>query len=420
MRIVDEQTLIARLASLPDGSRIVAPGNFATPFTMLRIVDQALDTYRLNMLNAQCGIPDRPGVYYETSFVGAGMRGHPRLSYYPARLSMVPHLYAGRLAPQVVVLHVSSPRGTGHQRTVSMGIEVNVLPAAIEACRSQGGVVVAAINKHMPYTEGHSVISTEDIDLAIEIDEPLLTHEPKQPDDDSQRIGDLVAARIVDGSALQTGIGAVPDAVLARLGERKGLRMWTETFADGVLDLERQGAFNKDLPLVTTFLFGSQELYDWADGNDRLRVLRTEKVNDPARIAKNPLMVSVNTALQVDLFLQANASRINHTIYSGFGGQTDFIVGAMHSPGGQAMIALKSWHPRADVSTIVGSLKDPTTSMQMSCVVTEQGVTEVYGFTQEEQAVGLITNSAHPDAREGLWKQAKKLGLVKKRKHRAG
>jgi len=419
MRIVDEQALIARLASLPDGSRIVAPGNFATPFTMLRIVDQALDTYRLNMLNAQCGIPDRPGVYYETSFVGPGMRGHQRLSYYPARLSMVPHLFEGRLAPQVVVLHVSPPRGTGQHRTVSMGIEVNILPAALEACRARGGVVVAAINKHMPYTEGHSVISTEDIDLAMEIDEPLLTHEPREPDADSQRIGDLVASRIVDGSSLQTGIGAVPDAVLARLNQRRDLRMWTETFSDGVLHLEREGCYDKQMPLVTTFLFGSQELYDWADGNDRLRVLRTEKVNDPARIARNPLMVSVNTALQVDLFLQANASRINHTIYSGFGGQTDFIVGAMHSPGGQAIMALKSWHPRANVSTIVGHLKDPTTSMQMSTLVTEQGVTEVYGFTQEEQAVGLITNSAHPDARDDLWRQAKKLGLVKKRKHRA-
>ncbi len=420
MRIVDEATLVARLASLPDGSRIVAPGNFATPQRMLQIVDQALDTYRLNMLNAQCGIPDRPGVYYETSFVGPGMRSHPRLSYYPARLSMVPHLFEGRLAPQVVVLHVSPPRGTGHQRTVSMGIEVNVLPAAIEACRSRGGVVVAAINKHMPYTEGHSVISTDDIDLALEIDEPLLTHQPRPPDPDSQRIGELVAARIVDGSALQTGIGAVPDAVLAGLKARRGLRMWTETFADGVLELERAGSYDQTMPLVTTFLFGSQELYDWADGNDRLRVLRTEKVNDPARIARNPLMVSVNTALQVDLFLQANASRINHTIYSGFGGQTDFIVGAMHSPGGQAIMALKSWHPRANVSTIVGHLKDPTTSMQMSTVITEQGVTEVYGFTQEEQAVGLITNSAHPDARDELWKKARNLGLVKKRRHRVG
>ncbi len=124
-------------------------------------------------------------------------------------------------------------------------------------------------------------------------------------------------------------------------------------FSDGVLALDAAGALDPDHPLVTSFSFGSTDLYDWVDGNPRVRMMRTEKTNDPGLIAQQRQMTSVNTALEVDLFGQANASRINARIHSGFGGQTDFIVGALHSPGGQSFIALRSWHPKADVSTIV-------------------------------------------------------------------
>jgi acyl-CoA hydrolase len=183
-------------------------------------------------------------------------------------------------------------------------------------------------------------------------------------------------------------------------------------FSDSVLTLERAGALDRDILVRASFLFGSAELLDWADRNPRVRMIRTETSNDPALIARNPMMVSVNSALQVDLFGQANASRVRRAIYSGFGGQTDFIVGALHSPGGQALIALPSWHPRADVSTIVPFLEEPVTSFQMTAVVTEQGVAEVFGLDQRRQASNIIEHAAHPGIREQLWESAVALGLA--------
>jgi acyl-CoA hydrolase len=211
---------------------------------------------------------------------------------------------------------------------------------------------------------------------------------------------------------LQMGIGAVPDAALHQLVDRRGLRIWTEMFSDGVLRLDAEGALDADAPLVASFLFGTPDLYRWVDRNPRVRVKRTEKVNDPSLISKNPQLISVNSALQVDLFGQANASRIKARIYSGFGGQTDFIVGALHSPGGKAIMALRSWHPRADVSTIVPLIDEPVTSFQHSAVVTENGVAQIWGYSQQEQARHIIEEAAHPDVRDELWEEADALGLT--------
>ena len=138
--------------------------------------------------------------------------------------------------------------------------------------------------------------------------------------------------------------------------------------SDGVMELERRGALDRRRPIVCSFLFGSPELYAWVDQNPRLRMTRTETTNDPSRIAAQPRMVSINTALQVDLSDQAGASHINGRLYSGFGGQPDFVTGALHSPGGHAVIALRSWHERSDSSTIVPRLTDPVTSFQHSAV----------------------------------------------------
>ena len=184
----------------------------------------------------------------------------------------------------------------------------------------------------------------------MEVDAPLTTHLAPPPSDDARLIGARVAAEIGDGATLQAGIGEVPDATIVGVLERRGLKVWTEMFSDGVLVLEQAGALDRGTPVRTSFVFGSQELYDWVDDNPRVRMLRTETTNSPAAIAQQPAMTSINTALQVDLFDQANASRIGTRIsilfdqanasrigtriYSGFGGQTDFTVGASHSPGG--------------------------------------------------------------------------------------
>jgi acyl-CoA hydrolase len=168
---------------------------------------------------------------------------------------------------------------------------------------------------------------------------------------------------------------------------------------------------DEDHLLTASICFGSRRLYDWVDLNSRVQMLRTEKTNSPALIAANRQMTSVNSALEVDLFGQANASRINARIYSGYGGQTDFIVGALHSPGGQAFIALRSWHPRADCSTVVPLLDEPVTSFQQSAVVTEQGVAKLLGYDEKTQARHLIEYAAHPSVRSELWEEAKELGL---------
>ncbi|WP_151082800.1 acetyl-CoA hydrolase/transferase family protein [Nocardioides cynanchi] len=396
------------LRSLPPDPRIVVAGNHALPWHTVGLVDQTLDQYRLWVLNAPPGLPDRDGVTLETSFVGPGMRRSPRLSYVPSRLSMVPTLFETRLPPDAVVLHTTPPR----DGKVSLGVEVNVLPSAVEAARRNGGLVIAQTNRDMPWTFGDAELSVDQVDLLVEADGPMPHAPVSVVDHDSATIGQLVAERVGDGSTIQAGIGAVPDATMHGLTGRRGLRVWTEMFSDSVLALERAGALDRAVPLTASFLFGSPELLEWVDGNHRVEMRRTEVTNSPALIARNPAMVSVNTALQVDLFAQANASRINARIHSGFGGQTDFIVGAMHSQGGQAFIALRSWHPKADCSTIVPLVDEPVTSFQMTAVVTEVGVAEIYGNDQREQARQLIDNAAHPSVREELREEAVALGLL--------
>lgn len=396
------------LEALPDNPRIVVSGNAATPWTALRLVDGLLDRYVLHVLNAQPGLPDREGVVVETAFLGAGSRHLSRLRYIPARLSMVPHLYASTLPPDLVLLHTSVPR----DGVVSMGTEVNVLPAAVEAALRRGGRVVAQVDPTMPFVHGDGVIPVAWLDHLVEAIDPPTSPSPPAVDEVALEVADQVARRIEDGVSMQLGIGGIPDAVVAALTERRRLRIWSEMVSDGLLRLERSGCLDPDAEITASFLFGSPELYAWADDNPRLRLRRTEVTNDPATISTNPGMVSVNTALQVDLFAQVNASRVHGRTYSGFGGQTDFIVGALHSVGGQALIALRSWHPRADMSSIVPVVEQPITSFQASAIITEQGVAEIGGRTDVEQARQLIAHAAHPSVREELSHRAAELGLL--------
>ncbi|HEX6869570.1 MAG TPA: acetyl-CoA hydrolase/transferase C-terminal domain-containing protein [Micromonosporaceae bacterium] len=407
MQIVDEARLAEVLSRLPDRPRVVASGNYATPLRVLAVLDRAVPEYRLNILNAQPGIPDRDGVSYETAFVGPAMRGHPRLSYFPCRLSLVPYLLRQTLVPDVVIVHTSMPVDA----TVSLGVEVNVLPAAIEAVRGHGGLVIAQANRQMPATFGDAILPLDNVDYLVEVDEPLPAYLAEPPDETSVRIGERVAALVPNAATLQLGIGAIPDATLQSLLDHRGLRVWSEMFSDGVLALEKAGRLDPNVAVTASFCFGSQELYDWIDRNPRVRMLRTEKTNDPALIASHHNLMSINGALQVDLFAQANASRLGPRVYSGFGGQTDFIVGAMHSPGGHAVIALRSWHAKADISTVVPLLAGPVTSFQHSYIVTEQGTATIWGHDSIDQAQHILDHAAHPAARDDLRVAAHRLGL---------
>lgn len=408
MKRITLEQLKGVLSDLPDNPRIIASGNFATPHALLGAVDSSIERFRLHMLNAQEGIPDREGVTYETCFVGPGMRHSPRLVYVPCRLSLVPVLVRQELRPDAVLIHTSSPRFD----TVSLGIEVNILPAAIEAARASGAPVIAQANPRMPYTYGDAQIYDNEIDYLVEIEEPLRLPAVTAPSSEALAIGGFIADRVTDGSTMQLGIGAVPDAVLLGLRQRKGLRIWTEMFSDGILDLRDSGSLDDDTPYTASFIFGSQELYDFVHLNRRVRMMRTEVTNDPGRIARQAQMTSVNAALQVDLYDQANASRMKGRIYSGFGGSNDFIVGALHSRGGASYMALPSWHHKSGVSTIVPRLEQPLTSLQHSAVVTEQGLARVLGLDQVAQAHSIIENAAHPDARPALREAAAAMGLA--------
>ena len=407
MRIVAPEQLAAALPELPGNPRIVTQGSFGTPRALLGLLDEAVPEYRLFIVNGLGRLPDREGVRIETTFVGSGLRGNPRVDYYPARLSATPQLFHGALPPDVVAVQVSRVV----DGKVSLGIEVQVLPGAIEAARERGALLVAQINENMPFIHGDGVLSTDDIDLAIEAAEPVPVAPKVRIDDESLAVGEQLAAMVPDGATLQLGIGALPEAVTRALRNGRGLRVWTELMADGFYGLLQAGALDENQPITATFAYGSEELYAWADDNPRLRLLRCETTNNPGNIAAQPAVTSINTALQADLFGAVNATRVNDRIISGTGGQADFIVGALHSPGGQAIIALKSWHPKADRSTIVPKLTEPTTSLQPAWIVTEQDRARIFGASQRDQALGLI-EAAHPRARESLRAEAERMGLL--------
>ncbi len=400
--------VVRRLAALEGAEpRVVISGNLAAPFRLVRALTEALERCRVFQLNAQYDFTAHPGIIGETPFVGPGMRHDPMLDYLPMRLSLVPRLFGTARPVDAVLLHTSLPRNG----MVSLGIEVNILPAAIEAVRARGGLVLAQMNASMPYTFGDAEVSLDAIDGAIEADEPLTSPTERPVSDAATVIGERVARFASDGATLQLGIGQIPTVAARAMAACHGLRVWSEMVSDGVLSLDAADALDPSVPVVTSFMMGSPDLYRWADGNRRLHMVRTEIVNDPTRIASHPCMLSVNAAMQVDLFAQANASFVENHIYSGFGGQPDFVTGALHSEGGHAVVALHAWHEKSEASTILPVLTNPVTSFQHSAIVSEHGCAELFGRSEHAQAQLLIDQVADPRARPALSEAAAHLGL---------
>ena len=409
MQVVSQAQVAERLEALaPNEPRIVVSGNFATPWELVHLAAATIPVFRFFVLNPQTGWPRREGIITETPFVGAGVRDDDDLKYLPMRLSLVPRLFATSRPPDVVMVQTSTPRNG----KVSLGIETNLLPAAIEEVRRRGGLVIAQLNSQMPYTFGDSELVIDDIDVAIEVESTLPSPGERLADDAARTIGESVASLCSDGATLQLGIGLLPDAALDQMHHRRQLGVWSEMVSDGIMRLDRAGAIDVNRVMTSTFLFGTPELYEWADENPRLVMRRTEVANNPARIADQPAMLSINTALQVDLYAQSNASFVRGRIYSGFGGQPDFVSGALHSRGGQAVLALRSWHDKSDASNIVALLDNPVCSFQHSSIVTEQGIAPIFGFSQQSQALSLIEHAAHPRARGALAEAAQRMHLL--------
>ncbi|WP_370391579.1 acetyl-CoA hydrolase/transferase family protein [uncultured Winogradskyella sp.] len=327
-------------------------------------------------------------------------------SYTPVFLSEVPLLFKRNIVDiNVALIHVSVPDKHGY---CSLGVSVEATLAAIE----NADHVIAQVNKQMPRTFGDGIIHVTEIDAFVEVDEPLPAFPVTEPTEIETKIGDYVAELIEDGSTLQMGIGNIPNAVLSRLNNHKDLGLHTEMFSDGVIDLILKDVINGDCKGVNpgramaTFLMGSQRLYDYVHDNPFVEMRTSDFVNDVSIIKLNPKMVAINSAVEVDVTGQVCADSIGSKMYSGVGGQMDFIRGATLSEGGKAIIALPSVTKRG-VSRIVPSLKPGagvvTTRAHVHYVVTEYGVADLYGRTIKERIKALVS-IAHPDHREGIEK----------------
>ena len=327
-------------------------------------------------------------------------------SYTPVFLSEVPLLFKRNILPlDVALIQVSIPDQHGY---CSLGVSVEASLAAIDNAKH----VIALINHQMPRVHGEGIIHISELDTFVEANRPIPEFLMPEPSEVENKIGDHIANLIEDRSTLQMGIGTIPNAVLSRLGNHKDLGLHTEMFSDGVIDLILKDVINGNYKgispgrAMTTFLAGSQKLYDYVNDNPFVEIRACDFVNDVANIKQNPRMVAINSAIQVDLSGQVCADSIGTRMYSGVGGQMDFIRGASLSEGGKAFIALPSTTNKG-ISRIVPFLNPGagvvTTRAHVQYIVTEYGVANLYGKTIK-QRVKELTNIAHPDHREQLEK----------------
>ncbi|MDR0228509.1 MAG: 4-hydroxybutyrate CoA-transferase [Flavobacteriaceae bacterium] len=328
-------------------------------------------------------------------------------SYTPIFLSEIPRLFRkGALKVDVVLIQVSPPDEHGF---CSLGVSVEAVVAAMEQAR----VIIAQVNSFMPRTFGDSIIHNSKIDFAVEHNVPIYASKVLPISEKEAVIGKYVASLIEDESTLQMGIGSIPNAVLAQLQNHKNLGLHTEMFSDGVIDLIQSGVIDCTKKKIAkgramaTFLLGSERLYKFVDNNPFFLLKESSYVNDTAVIRQNPKVVAINSALEVDVTGQVCADSLGAKMYSGVGGQMDFVRGASLSSGGKAIIALASTSNQGH-NRIVPFLKQGagvvTTRAHIQYVVTEFGIADLYGKTLK-QRVEAMANIAHPDFREDILKE---------------
>ena len=352
--------------------------------------------------------PEFEGVFQlDSFFVGGNVRKTTQAGYadyIPVFLSETQKLYRSGAVPcNVAMIQVSRPDKHGF---VSLGTSVDATLAAVECADT----VIAVVNKYVPRAFGDAMIPMSKIDLFVEDDQPLEEAHFSEPNEVEVAIGKHCAALIEDGATLQMGIGAIPNAVLAQLGGHKNLGIHTEMFADGVLPLVRTGVINGEAKnidkgkMVSTFLMGSNDVYNFIDDNPAVLMKDVGYTNDPYIIAKNDKVTAINSALQVDLTGQVCADSLGRKFYSGVGGQVDFVYGASLSKGGKAIIAMPSITNKG-VSKICDTLLPGagvvTTRNHMHWFVTENGAVDLYGKSLQERA-RLLISVAHPSAQEEL------------------
>jgi len=346
-------------------------------------------------------------------FVGAPTRAQVQAGnadYIPVFLSEVPALFRRNYQRVDTVLVQASPPDKHGMCT--LGVSVEATPAAIEKATK----VVAHINPNMPRTHGDSFFPYELFDAVYEEATPIYEAKPHPQTEVTKRIGRIISDMVEDGSCLQMGIGAIPDAALSTMTHHKNLGIHTEMFSDGILDLLEQGAITNRLKakhphkVVTSFAMGSRRLYDFVDDNPEVVFLDVAYTNNTHVIRQNSKVVAINSAIQVDLSGQVCADSVGIKIYSGVGGQMDFIRGAALSEGGKAIIALPSTAKNDSISRITPTLMPGagvvTTRAHVHYIVTEYGAANLYGKSVRERAVALI-NIAHPKFRDELARAAR-------------
>lgn len=346
-------------------------------------------------------------------FIGSNVReavAACRADYTPIFLSEIPRLFrTGKVDLDVALIQVSPPDQHGF---FSLGISVDVVKAAVESARK----VIAEVNSQMPWTMGDSLVPASDIDIMVPVDLPILENVPHPPDETASRIGKHIASLIPDGATLQVGIGTIPDAVLHFLYDRKDLGIHTEMFSEGLIPLIEAGVVNgrrKTLHpgrVVASFSMGSRKLYDFIHRNPIFEFHPVDYTNDPFVISRNERMVSINSALEVDLTGQVCSDSIGASPYSGIGGQVDFIRGAARSRGGKPILAIPATAKGGSISRIVPHLREGagvvTSRGDVHFVVTEYGIADLYGKSLRERALALI-EIAHPKFRPWLLAEAK-------------
>jgi len=341
-------------------------------------------------------------------FIGPNVRAavnDGRAEYMPVFLSEIPNLFNTRVVPiDVCLLQVSPPDRHGY---CSYGVSVDCTLAA----RKNARLTIAEVNKQMPRTLGRAFVHVSRLDAIVEVDRPLEEMPPSQSTEVEDAIGRNVAELVEDEATLQLGIGAIPDAILRYLDGKRNLGVHSEMLSDGIVDLIEKGVVTNDaktiLPgqVAVSFVIGTRRLYDFVDNNPSVEFKPSDFINDPFIVSKNYKMTAINSALQVDVTGQVAAGSIGTYLYSGFGGQVDFIRGACRSKNGKAIIAIPSTAKGELVSRITATLAAGsgvvTSRADVHYIVTEYGVAQLYGKTVRERKRALIAIS-HPKFRESL------------------
>jgi len=403
------------VASICSRTNVFIHGAAATPTPLIEAMSarRDLENVRLYHLHtagpAPFAEPGRDKEFLSNSlFVGAPLRpaiASGQADFVPVFLSDIPGLFTGGIVKlDAALLQLSPPDEHGF---CSLGTSADCAKAAADSAR----IVIAEINEQMPRTHGNNVVPFSRIHAFIATDRPLHEHHPEPESATDARIGEIVAELVDHGSTLQVGIGGIPDAVMARLCGKHDLGIHTEMFSDRVIDLVESGAVtNKHKVvgrgrIVTSFINGTRRLFDFVNDNPLVAFYPCDWTNDTSVIRQNPKVVAINSAIQIDLTGQVCADSIGHRIYSGIGGQMDFIRGAALSKGGKAVIALPSTAVGGRMSRIVGQLTPGagvvTTRGHVHWVVTEYGAVNLHGKSLRERGAALIS-IAHPDFRAEL------------------